>query len=39
MQTWVVERMHAKGIVVMNMIGSPKHVKGESPAACVSACP
>jgi len=27
-QTWVVERMHAKGIIVMNMIGSPKHVKG-----------
>ena len=23
---WVVERMHAKGIIVMNMIGSPKHV-------------
>lgn len=26
--TFVVERMHARGIIVMNMIGSPKHVKG-----------
>ena len=31
---WVVERMHAKGIIVMNMIGSPKHVScGRAPFA------
>ena len=31
---WVVERMHAKGIIVMNMIGSPKHVScGHAPFA------
>ena len=27
---WVVERMHARGIIVMNMIGSPKHVRPRS---------
>ena len=25
---WVVDKLHANGTVVMNMIGSPKHVKG-----------
>ncbi|MEC7984149.1 MAG: nitronate monooxygenase [Myxococcota bacterium] len=24
---WVVDRLHAHGIVVMNMVGSPKHIK------------
>ena len=23
---WVVEKLHANGIMVMNMVGSPKHV-------------
>ena len=32
---WVVERMHARGIIVMNMIGSPKHVSLRPRSLCV----
>jgi len=27
LHSWAVEKLHAAGILVMNMIGAPKHVK------------
>jgi NAD(P)H-dependent flavin oxidoreductase YrpB (nitropropane dioxygenase family) len=35
---WVVDKLHAAGIPVMNMIGAPKHVKKALDAGCDIIC-
>jgi len=35
---WVVEKLHAAGIPVMNMIGAPKHVQKALDAGCDIIC-
>mmetsp|Transcript_25240 Transcript_25240/g.30553 ORF Transcript_25240/g.30553 Transcript_25240/m.30553 type:complete len:369 (+) Transcript_25240:64-1170(+) len=35
---WVCEKLHANGIVIMNMVGSPKHVPGALKAGCDIIC-
>lgn len=37
-QKWMVDKLHAAGIPVMNMVGSPKHVKGALAAGVDLVC-